>query len=148
MCCCLCLIYLIMVVFPNITATWRGVAPRGDDSSLATANLRRSKALCRSLRFPSRAAICTAWIFPMYEGTRSMNVCSSVFPECLPTNLLPSPLSTSVANCSMLPASSSLSISGSAVIVPSFKSASGSSSCSPTITCWSFPSAKPCARTS
>lgn len=84
----------------------------------------------------------------MYEGTRSMNVCSSAFPECLPTNLLPSPLSTSVANCSMLPVSSSFSISGSAVIVPSFKSASGSSSCSPTITCWSFPSAKPCARTS
>lgn len=58
-----------------MTATWRGVAPCGDDPSLATANLRRSKALCRSLRFPSRAAMCTAWIFPWND--RSLNVSSS-----------------------------------------------------------------------
>ena len=57
--------YLIIAVCPNITATCKGVAPLGEDPSLAIANLRRSRALCKSLRLPSRAAMCTAWILPL-----------------------------------------------------------------------------------
>ena len=46
-------------VCPKIIATCKAVALFGDTSSLAVANLRRSKADCRSRKLPSRADMCT-----------------------------------------------------------------------------------------
>lgn len=54
----------------------------------------------------------------MYVGTLSKNACSSEFPECLPTNLAPSPFKTKVANISIL-----------AVLIKSVTSGSISFSC-------------------